>query len=101
LQGHGLHYSVGAMDGALFTAVVLWHNGYPGVFSWGDNALQRNGRSLTDADWGTIVNSQQQVPFIVNHAYGSVALPTKATGAVGRALGLGEWLTAPGSTWLR
>jgi len=101
LRGDGIHYTVGALDGALFTAAVLAHNGYPTVFAWGDEGLRRNARSISDSDWSSVTNSQQHVPFIVNHVYGVSVVPTRATGSVGRALGLGEWLAGPGSTWLR
>lgn len=101
LVGKGVMYTVGALDGALGTAAVLAHAGFPDAMHYGNDALGRNARSVTNTQWAAESTRDRNAATVANHVYNTgITLPGPAT-AVDRAIGVASWLCASGSTWLR
>jgi hypothetical protein len=94
----GIGYTLESLQGLVLQAELLYRNGYPGVWGWSNNAIERAARlvSRNGAADGTTWNTASvncYLPWILNYRYG-LKLPTKPAGH-GRIFGYTDWLYGP------
>jgi hypothetical protein len=93
-SGPGITYQEGCLEAQLSTALVLFQNGYPDVFAWGEGALLRNAQSV-NMNWAAAAGNRQHIPHLLNAIYQPARqLPTRAETKPGHSLGFGQWLAS-------
>jgi hypothetical protein len=93
-SGDGITYQEGCLEAQLSTALILYHNGYPDAFTWGDAALLRNAQSV-NMNWAGAAGNRQHIPHLLNTIYRPARqLPTRAESKPGHSLGFGQWLAS-------
>jgi hypothetical protein len=95
----GIRYTLESLQGLVLQAELLSRNGYPGVWSWSDNAIERAALlvSRNGEAGGTTWNTNpinHYVPWLLNTRYG-LELPTLPA-ANGRLFGYTDWLYGKG-----
>jgi len=89
----GRTYSWEFLGGALFTARVLYNNGYRDAFTRGSNGLLRAGQFLqTVGGWPPSYTVNQYIPWEIENRYGTNVGTQNAAG-YGRQFGFTDWLT--------
>jgi hypothetical protein len=97
----GIGYTLESLQGLVLQAELLYRNGYPSVWGWSNNAIERAARlvSRNGAVGGTTWNTASvnyYVPWVLNYRYG-LDLPTKPA-RYGRIFGYTDWLFGPRSS---
>lgn len=104
IVGAGASYTLEAWDGALMTAILLYHNGYTDVFTWGNSAMRRNiERSVVDYNINGVNHIYNHTAWFVNKAYGTSLATVAESGTpsdTSRINGSGSWLGATASSFL-
>jgi hypothetical protein len=95
----GIGYTLESLQGLVLQAELLYRNGYPGVWGWSNNAIERAARlvSRNGAAGGTTWNTSsvnQYVPWLLNYRLG-LRLPA-LPGGYGRIFGYTDWLYGAG-----
>jgi hypothetical protein len=93
----GIMYAWEILGGLVLTARVLEHNGYPTVWTWGNNGPLRIAqflKSLTGG-WPAPYGNTQYISWEVKNHYGASgdALGTPPAAGYGRQFGFTDWLT--------
>ncbi|MEO5939925.1 MAG: hypothetical protein ABIQ76_03465, partial [Candidatus Limnocylindrales bacterium] len=93
-------YQLEAIQGVGLQVELLYRNGYPAAWGWGNDGLKRAAALVTRsaAAGGTGWNAttaSRQMPWLLNRRYGT-SIPTRTSGT-GRAIGFTDWLYGSGA----